>query len=413
MENKKRNVEEVLCILNKGVELKRYSYGTALNFNEIREDIKISFGIPNEKQVFFKKDRCQNSQTLDALFKESDSDIIEVSLAVKHSIGDFTKDYKIDPQLLKPFNVIFDFPETVVCKDLSLSLFAITIDIKRKIEKDYCIPIASQVLLCNGKELPNLYDLRELYFDIDEETFVNEITIHLKVDAENCKMSTKFVTHATEHNLTSISIISLTNQFHINLAKEDIWDVSDIKKYLEKKNKIRIEAQKLMHEGKELPLNTWLPSLIRKSMEKQVTLTLFVHKIPDEFKTFDFRQTSFSKLLTTGNQMVVLNATETVRTLKERISNATGIHQCFIKVYDGDILYEDDRLLFEIKGSDINFRLEMSVSVHIVDENGVVHQSKHLVNEYDKTVEDMRKDLDESKRFTKGRQYLKFLVNEG
>lgn len=110
--------------------------------------------------------------------------------------------------------------------------------------------------------------------------------------------------------------------------------------------------------------------------------------------------------------MVVLNATETVRTLKERISNATGIHQCFIKVYDGDILYEDDRLLFEIKGSDINFRLETSVSVHIVDENGVVHQSKHLVNEYDKTVEDMRKDLDESKRFTKGRQYLKFLVNE-
>ena len=228
---------------------------------------------------------------------------------------------------------------------------------------------------------------------------------------EGCKISSKFINHATEHNLSSIIINTLTSQICINLAKEDIWSVLDIKNHIEKKKKIRVEAQKLMHDGKELQGSTWLPNLLRISMEKNLTLTLLVHQMPVEYKTFDLRLTSFNALLT-GKCLLILKVTETVRTLKEEISLATGIHRFFIKVYESDVLYEDDRLLFEIKGGEINFRLENVIPVYIVDEDGVVHQHNHVVDKFNETVEDLRMQQEKTKRFTEGRKCLKFVETE-
>ena len=411
MEKEHINVEGIVIILNKGAELKRYNYRENYTFHEIRENVQSSFGIPIEKQVFYMKKGWQSFQSLNEMFKTSDSNTVEVHLAVKHSIGNGSQEFKIDPQFLNPFNVIFGFPETVVCKDLSLLTFSTTFDIKKYIEKEYKLPTDSQILSYNDKVLKDLYDLRELYYNNDEERFANEISINLKVMNEGCKISSKFINHATEHNLSSIIINTLTSQICINLAKEDIWSVLDIKNHIEKKKKIRVEAQKLMHDGKELQGSTWLPNLLRISMEKNLTLTLLVHQMPVEYKTFDLRLTSFNALLT-GKCLLLLKVTETVRTLKEEISLATGIHRFFIKVYESDVLYEDDRLLFEIKGGEINFRLENLIPVYIVDENGVVHQHNHVVDKFNETVEDLRMQQEKTKRFTEGRKCLKFVETE-
>ena len=148
------NQGKLVYILTKGVELKIYNHETNFSFREIKEDIKTLTGMPIEKQVLYYKGRClQSSQTLDFLREISDSNIVDVHLALKHSIGDKSQGYKIDPQLLNPFNVIFDFPETVVCKDLSLLTFSTTFDIKKYIEKEYKLPTDSQVLSYNDLSL--------------------------------------------------------------------------------------------------------------------------------------------------------------------------------------------------------------------------------------------------------------------
>ena len=404
------NQGKLVYILTKGVELKIYNHETNFSFREIKEDIKTLTGMPIEKQVLYYKGRClQSSQTLDFLREISDSNIVDVHLALKHSIGDKSQGYKIDPRLLNPFNVIFDFPETVVCKDLSLLTFSTTFDIKKYIEKEYKLPTDSQILSYNDKVLRNLYDLRELYYNNDEERFQNEVSINLIVKAENCEITSNFVSHAKEHNLSSILINTLTNQISINLAKENVWTVMDVKKFLEKQKKIQIRAQVLMHRGAELTSGTWLPGLVRNSLEKQLTLTLLIHKLPVEYKKFDL--TSFSHLFT-GDKVITLKSTETVATLKELINNATGVASSFIKVYSNGILFTDDRPLFELKSNKTDFRVCRIISVLIVDENGVEHQCNHVVDTFTKTVEDLRQELELSDRFTKGRKYLKFLETE-
>ena len=164
MEKEHINVEGIVIILNKGAELKRYNYRENYTFHEIRENVQSSFGIPIEKQVFYMKKGWQSFQSLNEMFKTSDSNTVEVHLAVKHSIGNGTQEFKIDPQFLNPFNVIFGFPETVVCKDLSLLTFSTTFDIKKYIEKEYKLPTDSQILSYNDKVLRNLYDLRAVSY---------------------------------------------------------------------------------------------------------------------------------------------------------------------------------------------------------------------------------------------------------
>ena len=404
---------DVVVVFSGGASLKVYNNKNDLTLHAILKDLEETYDIPIELQVLYDKGRCLNSShRLDELLKKSNSNILKIDLAVKkhHSQESKKQFHKLIPHFLNPFSVIFDFPETVVCSNLSLTTFATPFDIKREIEKQYRLPISSQTLLHNGRELRNLSDLRELYFNIKNETLVNDLTICLRVQAENCTISSKFVAHATEHNLSSILVNTLTSQIRINLAKEDVWTVLHVKQYLQKTKRIQIEAQDLRDKGTSLLDSESIPNLARSSMEKHLTLNLFVRQLPVEYKIIHVQATTFSELF--REQMILIESTEDIAKLKEKIFNATRLQPCSIKIYDGDVLCADDKMMFEFT-RETSINLERVFRVLILEEDGVVQECNHIVKSYTETVDDMKKLLEQSKRYAQRKKYLKLIVKKG
>ena len=97
--------------------------------------------------------------TLESVVTEAkDLLIIKLFLALKTTFSTNTVSDNDGLLKLNLFNVTFDFPETVVCRNLSLADFGTPLDIMKEINNKYHLPITSQTLFQNGTELTNTCD---------------------------------------------------------------------------------------------------------------------------------------------------------------------------------------------------------------------------------------------------------------
>eukprot|EP00111_Clytia_hemisphaerica_P017277 TCONS_00051158-protein len=243
------------------------------------------------------------------------------------------------------------------------------------IHEKWKIPISNQILITMGKEVK------------PSDVFSDNVVIYLAV------------TDRFEDNLFTLGIKNFevfTLKFltrEEDLRTHQFKFVNDVKRYILKKYKIRLEDQSLVFRNQQLKGDQPLFDLhIEENSMKPVVLNVIV--VEDSFIL-----TVFQNMIAYEDTFTVLvKNSYTISTIKRCIEARTGVPFKYRQLYIGTTVLDDDEktlqdYMFTPGWPDLVLKQKLMIRLHFVDTGEKVEYSEIIDKNCRKTVKDLTKEI--------------------